>query len=499
MRIADGCKLSVCFLAAIFSMAAVGQTSAPSSAAGSRPATGPASKPTTNQTGPDIVGAWQGTLNVGVPLRLIIRITREEGGALSALLDSPDQGANGLAVSNVTFSNGELSVESKVVRGAYDGKWNAADAVFEGTWKQGGGTFPLTLKKLDKLPELKRPQDPAKPYPYKEEEVSVDNTKDGVTLGGTLTLPVAAGPFAAVVLITGSGAQDRDEALMGHRPFLVLADHLTRKGIAVLRCDDRGVGKSTGSFATSTSEDFANDAQACVAFLKKRPEIDGKRIGLCGHSEGGLIAPIVAARSSDVAFIVLMAGTGVPGDEILYAQGELIARAGGAEETAVTVQRKSQETLFKIIRNEPDAAKCEIQLREAMAKLVDALSEAERKQIGDVKAHIEAQVKTINSPWFRMFLTFDPRPTLAQVKCPVLAINGEKDLQVPPKQNLPEIEKALKGGGNQHYSTKELPGLNHLFQTAKTGSPAGYSQIEETISPSALETISEWILKTTKQ
>ena len=258
----------------------------------------------------------------------------------------------------------------------------------------------------------------------------------------------------------------------------------------MLRVDDRGVGGSTGSVAKSTSEDFAGDVLAGIALLKSRPEIDPRKIGLIGHSEGGLIAPLVAARSSDVAFIVLMAGTGLPGEEILMMQGQLIAKVMGADEKGLEKQRNLQASLFKVMRAERDPQKAAAGMRQAIKS---SLTEAQQKQAGDIDKIIDAELKKVESPWFRFFLTFDPRPTLAKVHCPVLALNGEKDLQVPPRENLAEIEKALKQAGNMRVTTRELPGLNHLFQTCKTGSVAEYGVIEETIAPLALKTIGDWV------
>jgi pimeloyl-ACP methyl ester carboxylesterase len=308
-------------------------------------------------------------------------------------------------------------------------------------------------------------------------------------------VPRGPGPFPAVILISGSGAQDRDETLLQHKPFRVLADALTRRGIAVLRVDDRGIGGSTGSASGSTSEDFAGDVLAGIAYLKRRPEIDAKKIGLIGHSEGGIIAPMVAGRSGDVAFIVMLAGTGLPGEEILYMQARLIAKVMGADEKRIERQREFQKRLFDIIKSEADPKKAAARMREAAQELVSALPEDERKRGGDISALLNAQLTRVESPWFRFFLGYDPRPTLAKVRCPVLALNGEKDLQVPPKENLREIEKALKQGGNEHVTVKELPGLNHLFQTCTTGSVAEYAAIEETIAPAALKVIGDWVVE----
>lgn len=446
-----------------------------------------------------IEGIWQGALKVsGMELRIVFNISQTPEGILTATMDSPDQGVKGIPVDEVILENGNLRLEIKSAMGIFEGKLREDGLSIEGEWKQSGQLFPLVLERVDEVIELLRPQEPKKPYPYEEEEVVYENKQAAVKLAGTLTIPGQEGPFPAVLLISGSGPQDRDETLLGHRPFLVLADYLTRRGIAVLRVDDRGVGKSTGDFAQATSEDFASDVLAGVEYLKSRKEIDPKKIGLIGHSEGGIIAPIVAVQSSDVAFIILMAGTGLTGEEILYLQAALIARAEGASDEAIAKNRSLQEQLFTVLKEEPDDAVAEKRLRTIYE---DTLSEAElsekEKEIAEAAA--EAEIQRILSPWFLYFLTYDPRPTLMKVKCPVLAINGEKDLQIPPKENLPAIEEALKLGGNNNYTIKELSGLNHLFQTAQTGSPSEYASIEETISPTALKIISDWILEQSKE
>ena len=296
-----------------------------------------------------------------------------------------------------------------------------------------------------------------------------------------------------MILISGSGAQDRDETIFEHKPFLVLADALTRRGVAVLRLDDRGVGGSTGSTSASTSDDFAGDVLAGIAFLKARSEIDRTRLGLMGHSEGGIIAPMVAARSPDVAFIVLMAGTGLPGEEILYLQGQAVMKAMGADENALKNQLEVQKRLFEIVKTEKDEKAAGAKLRDVTKTWTDSLSEGQRNALGNVDAFIAGQLKMASSPWFRYFLTYDPRPTLAKVHCPVLALIGEKDRQVPARENLSQIESTLKTAGNNRVTVKELPGLNHLFQKCKTGAPSEYAGIEQTIDPSALAVIADWI------
>ncbi|MGH9802335.1 MAG: alpha/beta hydrolase family protein, partial [Blastocatellia bacterium] len=373
--------------------------------------------------------------------------------------DSLDQGANDLPVNAISFKDGAVHFEMKQLLVVFDGKLNQEGSEIAGQFNQGGASYPLSLKRVVKPTTLNRPQEPKPPYPYDEEEVSYENKRDGVKLAGALTLPRGKAPFPAVILITGSGPQNRNEELMGHKPFLVLADYLTRQGIAVLRVDDRGVGGSTGSVSNSTSENFAADVLAGIEFLKARKDINAKQIGLIGHSEGGIIAPMVAAQSSDVGFIVLMAGTGLTGEEILYLQGALIAKAGGASESDLAKQLTGQHRAFVIVKKEPDNKAAEKLLREDFDKQMAAMTEEEKKKAGDVDKAFQAQVKQLLSPWFRYFLSYDPRPALMKVKCPVLALNGENDLQVPVNENLREIEAALKRSGNKDVTIARLPKL----------------------------------------
>ena len=446
-----------------------------------------------------IEGIWQGKLKVpGTELSIVFKISQNPEGTLTATLDSPDQGVTGIPVEEVIFKDNTLHLEVKSVGGVYEGKVSEDFLVIEGEWKQSGGTFPLTVNRVDKAVEILRPQVPKKPYPYIEEEVAYENKEAGITLAGTLTLPSGKGPSPVVLLISGSGPQDRNETIYNHHPFLVLADYLTRQGIAVLRVDDRGVGESTGDFSQATSVDFASDVLAGIEYLKTRKEINPEQIGLIGHSEGGLIAPMVAVKSPDVAFIILMAGTGLTGEEILYLQGALISRAMGVSEEDIAKNRQFNEKIFSVIKEEKDKKNAEERLRQMFMEDWEKMSDEKKEQIGDPEVFLKAQLQNLLSPWLKFFLIYDPKPTLSKVKCPVLAINGEKDLQVPPKENLSAIEEALKVGGNQNYTIKELPNLNHLFQTAQTGLPAEYAKIEETISPVALKIISDWILEQTK-
>lgn len=445
-------------------------------------------------------GHWAGTLKVGViELRLALRFTKDSKGALKGVMDSIDQGAKDIPIESITVSDRKVELDLKKIGGKFTGELSKDGAELSGEWLQGGTKFPLAFKRTKEALSLIRPQEPKKPYPYQEEEVVVDNAKAGVKLAGTLTLPKGQGPFPAVFLITGSGAQDRNEELLGHKPFLVIADYLTRRGVAVLRVDDRGVGKSTGKFTTATSEDFGGDALACVAYLKGRKEIRPRQIGLIGHSEGGLIAPWAAARSSDVAFIVLLAGPGVTGEEILYSQGEAILKAAKVPEAALAQQRRVQENMFAILKAEKDDAAAERKLREFLEGEIAKLPEAERKEAEKQKGMVDAQIKQVLGPWFRHFLSYDPQPALRMVKCPLLAITGERDLQVLPQTNLRAIETALRDAGHKDYTVKELPKLNHLFQTCETGSPSEYGKIEETFSPAALAILGDWIAERTKK
>ncbi|HKQ78380.1 MAG TPA: alpha/beta hydrolase [Blastocatellia bacterium] len=454
-----------------------------------------AQPPTTNAaaTGQNLEGAWEGAVDFGaMKLRLTLKVTKAADGALAAKLDSLDQGANDLQVDVINLKDGAVHFEMKQLLVVFDGTLNKEATEIAGQFKQAGASRPLSLKRVAKPTTINRPQEPKPPYPYDEEEVGYENKRDGVKLAGTLTLPRGKASFPTVILITGSGPQNRNEELLGHKPFLVLADYLTRQGVAVLRVDDRGVGGSTGSIPNSTSENFATDVLAGIEFLKSRKGINPKQIGLIGHSEGGLIAPMVAAQSSDVAFIVLLAGPGLPGEEILYAQGALILKANGAGPEALAKQRAGQEMMFTVVKQEKDNAVAEKKIRDEFDRQTASASDAEKTQ---AKQTLNAQISMVLSPWFRHFLTYDPRPTLARVKCPVLALNGENDLQVPVTENLREIEVTLKAAGNKDVTVMRLPKLNHLFQTSETGSPGEYVKIEETFAPVALKTIGDWIMK----
>lgn len=447
----------------------------------------------------DLSGIWSGKLELpnSMQLTVVFNLTIDEKGNYSSTLDSPDQGAMGIPTESTAINGDSILIKIPVVQGNYKGKIFYDEMKIDGKWSQGGMSLDLALNKVDKIELPKRPQEPKEPFPYNAEEVLFENDKDNVVLAGTLTFPKEGENFPAVILITGSGGQDRNEEIFNHKPFWVIADYLTRNGIAVLRFDDRGIAQSTGDHSKATSEDFARDVLAGVDFLKERKEIDKTKIGLIGHSEGGVIAPLAAVQSDDVAFIIMMAGLGIPGDSILYLQGELIQRAEGMSEEEIQKTLKTQREIFSIIKSTADE-NLEKVLRDKFNAEYQLMTEEEKLKLGDPEVYIDMQLKTLISPWFKYFLRFDPVPVLEKVKCPVLAINGEKDLQVPPKENLSAIKSALEKGGNKNVEIVELKGLNHLFQTSETGKISEYGQIEETISPVALQTMLDWIKKVTK-
>ncbi len=448
--------------------------------------------------GQDITGQWNGLLKVqGTQLRVVFHVSQADNG-YSATMDSPDQGATDIPVTSTSFEDSTLNLVVANAGIEYEGVLGK-DNVIVGDFKQGGQSFPMNLsREVFEKEKLVRPQEPTKPYAYYSEDVTFENKKAGVVLVGTLTLPKKEGIFPAVVLISGSGPQNRDEELLGHKPFLVLSDYLTQNGIAVLRFDDRGTAASSGDFSTATSEDFATDVESGVKYLQTRKEINNKEIGLIGHSEGGIIAPMVASRSKDIAFIVLLAGTGIPGDSLLLLQQGLIGKASGASEEDLQKVRKINRGAFNIISRSTNQEQLKTQLTNYIRQSLKDHADTEIPKGINEEDFIKLQVDQLTSPWMRFFIRYNPAPTLEKVTCPVLAINGEKDLQVPPKEDLEAIRNALAKGGNKNVTIKELPNLNHLFQESKTGSPSEYAAIEQTLSPTALTEILKWIQTQTK-
>ncbi len=425
-------------------------------------------------------GDWIGQVDAGaVRLRIVLHVHTENGQTV-ATLDSPDQNAEGLRAT-VSVSGSHVRISASGAAGAFDGEIGADGRSLNGRWSGA----PTTLARLDRghaVTEPRRRQAPSPPYPYREELVGYPGGEAGVRLAGTLTLPEGRGPFPAVLLIAGSGPNGRDEKVFGHALFLVLADYLTRRDIAVLRFDKRGIGQSTGDYAAATSTDFAADAAAGVAYLRSRSEIDSRRIGLIGHSEGGIIAPIVAERDAGIAFLVLMAGPALRGDQIVMAQSRAILEANGVPLAAIASSQAFERRFLDTVMTARDQASA------------DAAVRAMLEHAGMPDAAAEAQAKEASSPWYRFFIAYDPAPALRRLRIPVLALIGSKDRQVPADQNLPALRTAL--AADPRAAVIELPGLNHLFQHATTGAPAEYGRIEETLSPAAMDRIARWILAT---
>ena len=438
------------------------------------------------QTPEDVAGEWRGTIEVpGSSLEIGVTFEVQPGG-LTGTIDIPAQGAQDLPLEGVRLEGEQLTFAIQGVPGAPTFSGPVSGDTIEGEFRQSGQTLPFSLERGTR--ELARPQEPTPPYPYREEEVMYTN--DSVTLAGTLTLPEGAGPFVAVLLITGSGAQDRDETVAEHKPFLVIADRLTRAGYAVLRVDDRGVGGSTGNLAQATYDDLAADVLAGVAFLKGRSEIDPGRIGLFGHSEGGYLAPLAASRSEDVAFVILMAGPAVPGREALLLQNRLIYEGAGATEETVDAQLAYLRRLIGLLERRDYEAAGEL-IRERIEEDYAALPEAQRPSAAEQEALVEAQVAGTATPNFRSFVLYNPRPALASLRIPVLAFYGGKDIQVDAEQSAPALRAAL--AENPDATVRVFENLNHLMQPAETGALAEYAQIETTLAPRVLDLVVGWL------
>ncbi|MGW8313969.1 MAG: alpha/beta hydrolase family protein [Bacteroidales bacterium] len=426
-----------------------------------------------------VEGSWAGQLEAaGTRLRVIFHLQLDDQNQLSATLDSPDQGARGIGMGEVTFQADSLTIQAPAIMGKYEGKMTS-DSTMEGTWSQAGQQFPLNLKRQDQPEVLNRPQEPQPPYPYKEEEVTFENTKQHFNLGGTLTLPDGKKPFPAIVLVSGSGSQNRDEEIFGHKPFKVIADDLTRNGIAVLRYDDRGVGASGGSAMGATSADNATDAQAAIDYLVSRKDIDPGRVGIIGHSEGGLIALMITSEMKDLACAVLLAGPGVSGKIILLDQSEHISRLSGIPEPVILQNRQIMERVYGWM----EAQKSYPAWTDSVNSNLDQL----------VAGRIIQNIQESSYPWLRYFVMSDPAKYFKNIHCPVLALNGEKDSQVLAEENITAIRDGLEVAGNHKVTAVILPGLNHLFQPCDTGLPAEYGNIEWTFDQDALDLISSWL------
>ena len=411
-------------------------------------------------------------------MEMAFNIKAAENG-YSATLDVPAQGAFDVPVDKTVFQDNHLQMTLSAMGANYSGTLKGETV--EGEFTQHGMAFPLNLAKGEKEAPKARPQDPQPPFNYRAEEVTFINKKEGNTLAGTLTIPEGDGPFPALVLVSGSGQQNRDEELMNHRPFWVIADYLSRRGVAVLRYDDRGMGGSTGEVLNATSMDFSYDAEAAFDFLRNRKEINASQVGILGHSEGGIINFMVAERRPEVVFLVSLAGPAVNGIEVLKEQQAAILRAQGMTEEMVKFSGNANAQMFDIIEASNDREEADTLLRQLL------------KGWGYNEELTEQTVGQMASPWMYFFLKYDPTEAIVKTNCPALLLNGSKDLQVLASQNLPAYEKIIAEHGKTNLTLREMPDLNHLFQHCKTGSPTEYVEIEETISPEVLEAIVEFV------
>lgn len=432
-----------------------------------------------------IEGTWNG--NIEIPnqkLPFVIHISKANN-QWKVMGESPMQTDEKFPLEKITFQNDTLKISDSKLGMNYTGVLKNPKYI-EGKFSQGGMSFPLNLEKGEF--KRNRPQEPQPPFSYKVEDVTFENKEAKIKLAGTLTMPNGKGKFPVIVLVTGSGAQDRNEEILGHKSFLVIADYLTKNGYAVLRYDDRGVAASEGDFESATTYDFANDAKSAVDYLKNIKEIDSKKIGILGHSEGGMIAQMIAAERKDLPFIISLAGPGISIDELMLVQKYEIEKASGLSNEVLEANQKLFRKIYEIIKKNPsnDIASQEIK---SLLKSDPTYKELSEEQINELASVTE-------SNWFATFIRYNPENNLAKIKSKALILNGEKDVQVTAKENLEGWRKGLSH--NKKATIKSYPNLNHLFQSAKTGMPNEYGEIETTIEPVVLEDIIKWLNENVK-
>lgn len=441
--------------------------------------------------GQTITGKWHGLLDVGKKLRLDIHVTQEAIG-FSGKLDSPDQGAKDIPATKVEFSGGTFVFEVKNLGVSYTG--TLKNDTIDGTFTQGGFTTKLLLsRQAVMIKKANRPQEPKRPFSYTETEVKFENSIEKFQLSGTLTLPQGEGPFPAVILVSGSGPQDRNEEILGHKPFWIIADFLTNQGFAVLRYDDRGTAQSKGIFASATSIELATDAESALDFMRNNPKIKKDKICIAGHSEGAVIAVMLAAKRKDIHSVILLAGPAIPGGELLLKQQFLINKASGVSEKMNKSMQRFNREIYKIVVEEKTLQTARPIIEKKISQSLKNTKDKDLIGYSSKEALIQESVNQLCNPWMFYFIKYDPKSDLEKVKCHVLALNGSKDLQVPPKENLSAMEMHIPKS-SKSLVFKELACLNHLFQECETGNVTEYGTIEQTIQPAVLKLMGDWLI-----
>lgn len=446
-----------------------------------------------SQAAGSISGTWMGKIESGgQSFRMVLHI-KSDSNRVVCTLDSPDQGALNLPTKGASFIANALKVDASNLGASYHGDMQAGDTLITGYWIQDGSSFRLDLSRQDKAVTLNRPQEPVAPFPYTSAHVTIDNIAGRSQLSGTVVIPKGVGTFPAVVLLSDIGPHNQDGEVMGHKPFWVIADYLARNGIASIRFDDRGVGKSSGNFKAGTTVDFAGDAAAAFKLLYSNPKVSKKKVGIIGHGEGGVVGAIVASAEPKVSFVVLLASLGLSGEEVLIQQARAISNASGLPASAAIEAEQTNRAMYEIIKREPDNSKAVTELTALAWKIANNQQSLSVEEKNNVVEGISKSFSAILTPWYRSFLVLDPAVYYSKVKVPVLALCGAHDLEVNAQANLPAIEAALRDAGNANFKVLKLDDLNHLFQHCKTGLPAEYGTIEETISPDVLRVVKDWI------
>ena len=441
----------------------------------------------------NIIGEWNGVLSLGGQQLSLIFHFEKVGTTYSGSVDSPDQKAFGIKADKIVFEKDTIDFIVSKIGLRFKGFW--ADTTISGEFTQGYFKTPLQLsrRKVEKKVVVK-PQEPQAPFPYLEEEIVFHHVNANFDMAGTLTLPEGEGVFPLILLLSGSGPQDRNEEILGHKPFLIIADYLTKKGFAVFRYDDRGTAKSGGEFEGATTPDFASDAASALAYLKTRKDIDTTKIALAGHSEGAMLAAMIAANAPRINSIIMLAGPGIPGDQLLVMQQELIATVNKVNPDEIKENSIINRSLFDLIKKAHDLESATIQVEKKLKKISKKLSKSALEAYGGKTEFVAQNLRAYINPWMYYFLRYDPAVDLKKIKCNVLALNGNKDLQVPSKVNLAAIELNINNPG-KIKQVIEMPNLNHLFQNCLTGNITEYGEIQETISPEVLEKMNGFLTR----